>query len=89
MTDTKIVGLCGSIWKNSLNRKSLYEAFSLYGNCTFKEATLNLPLYNSDVESLGNPKSTLELSDDIKKVDGSIITCPEYNKGISGVLIWY
>ena len=75
MTDTKIVGLCGSIWKNSLNQKSLYEAVRLYGNCTFKEATLNIPLYNSDVENLGNPKYTLELSDDIKKADGLIITC--------------
>ena len=86
MTVVKIVGLCGSLRKNSFNRKLLFEAVRLYGNCDFTEANLNLPLYNGDEENIGKSKSVLKLHQDIKLADGIIITCPEYNKGISGVL---
>ena len=86
MAYRRVIGLCGSLRKDSFNRKLLYEAVRLYGKCNFKEANLSLPLYNGDVEKLGYPKATLELYDDIKKANGLIITCPEYNKGISGVL---
>ncbi|MDA1238657.1 MAG: NAD(P)H-dependent oxidoreductase, partial [Proteobacteria bacterium] len=86
MTDKKIIGLCGSLRKASLNRKLLLEAVRLYGKCDFKEANLNLPLYNGDEEDIEKPKSTLNLYNDIKAADGVIITSPEYNKGISGVL---
>jgi len=86
MTDKKIIGLCGSLRKGSLNRKLLLEAVRLYGKCSFKESNLNLPLYNGDDEDVEKPKSTLNLHNDIKAADGVIITSPEYNKGISGVL---
>ena len=86
MTDKKIIGLCGSLRKGSLNRKLLLEAVRLYGKCSFKEANLNLPLYNGDDEDVETPKSTLNLHNDIKVADGVIIASPEYNKGISGVL---
>jgi chromate reductase len=86
MTDKKIIGLCGSLRKGSLNRKLLLEAVRLYGKCSFKEANLNLPLYNGDDEDVEKRESTLNLHNDIKAADGIIITSPEYNKGISGVL---
>ena len=86
MTDKKIIGLCGSLRKGSLNRKLLLEAVRLYGKCSFKEANLNLPLYNGDDEDVEKPESILNLHNDIKAADGVIITSPEYNKGISGVL---
>ena len=86
MAYSRIVGLCGSLRENSLNRKLLYEAARLYGSCDFSESQLDLPLYNGDLESSGYPESTLKLSENIKDADGVIITCPEYNKGISGVL---
>ena len=86
MTDKKIIGLCGSLRKSSLNRKLLLESVRLYGKCNFKEANLNLPLYNGDDEDVETPKSTLNLHNDIKVADGVIISSPEYNKGISGVL---
>ncbi len=82
----KIIGLCGSLQKNSLNKKLLHEAVRLYGNCDFKETELSLPLYNNDEENLGFPKNVLNLTKDIKNSEGVIITSPEYNKGISGVL---
>ena len=86
MTDKKIIGLCGSLRKGSLNRKLLLEAVRLYGKCSFKEANLSLPLYNGDDEDVEKPESILNLHNDIKAADGVIITSPEYNKGISGVL---
>jgi chromate reductase len=86
MADKKIIGLCGSLRKDSLNRKLLLEAVRLYGRCNFREADLNLPLYNGDDEKVKKPPSVLNLYNDIKLADGVIITSPEYNKGISGVL---
>ena len=82
MTDKKIIGLCGSLRKGSLNRKLLLEAVRLYGKCSFKEANLNLPLYNGDDEDVEKPESTLNLHNDITAADGIIITSPAYNKGI-------
>ena len=86
MTNSQILGLCGSLRKDSYNRKLLHEAVRSYGSCNFKEADLKLPLYDGDEENLGIPKSALKLHNDIKTADGIIVTCPEYNKGISGVL---
>ncbi len=86
MTIKKIIGLCGSLRKGSFNRKLLREAVRLYGKCIFKETDLNLPLYNGDDEKIEKPTSVLNLYNDIRSADGVIITSPEYNKGISGVL---
>ncbi len=47
---TKLVGLCGSLRKNSVNRKLLNEAVRLYGICEYEELSLTLPLYNGDLE---------------------------------------
>ena len=86
MADKKIIGLCGSLRQDSFNKKLLLEAVRLYGKCNFTEANLRLPLYNGDDEKVEKPISVLNLHNDIKSADGVIITSPEYNKRISGVL---
>ena len=82
----KIVGLCGSLRKNSLNRKLLNEAVRLYGACDYTELSLDLPLYDGDLEQDGRPESVETLAAKVKSADGVIIVSPEYNKGLSGVL---
>lgn len=87
MSDTAILGLSGSLRKASFNRKLLAEAVRAFGPCTYTEADLNLPLYDGDLEEeSGLPESVKTLCDQIAAADAVIISSPEYNKGITGVL---
>lgn len=83
----KIIGLCGSLRKQSYNRQLLNQAVAEFGPCSYEEILLNLPLYDGDLEDReGIPDGVQRLVDAIKGADGVIVVGPEYNKGISGVL---
>ncbi len=82
----KLIGLCGSLRKESFNRMLLYEAIKMFKKCKFEEIELELPLYNSDIQNNGFPEKVKNLGDSITNCDGIIIVSPEYNKGVSGVL---
>lgn len=87
MTSISLLGLPGALREQSSNRKLLREAARLFGNCIYEEADLNLPLYNGDdEESTGIPKSVQRLANQITHADGIVVSTPEYNKGVSGVL---
>ena len=87
MTDLVLLGLCGSLRKGATNRKLLCEAARLFGSATYVEADLNLPLYNGDDEdALGIPVAVQALVDQIAAADAVIISTPEYNAMLSGVL---
>ncbi len=87
MADLKLVGLCGSLRKASTNRLLMHEASRRFGAADFIEGDLRLPLYDGDLEeSSGIPEAVQTLSDQIASADAVIVACPEYNKGISGVL---
>jgi len=73
--------------KDATNTKLIRAAAKIYGADTFVEADLNLPLYNGDVEEAdGIPASVQLLAQQISDADAVIISTPEYNKSISGVL---
>lgn len=83
----KLLGISGSLRAGSFNRKLLHEAARLAGEVDFTEADLHLPLYDGDEESAeGIPAPVQILADQIAHADAVIISGPEYNKGISGVL---
>ena len=83
----KILGLCGSLRRQSYNRKLLNQAVQLFGDCSYQEISLNLPLYDGDLEDRdGIPEEVQRLADAIKSADGIIVVGPEYNKGLSGAL---
>ena len=83
----KILGLCGSLRRQSYNRKLLNQAVQLFGDCSYQEISLNLPLYDGDLEDRdGIPEVVQRLADAIKSADGIIVVGPEYNKGLSGAL---
>lgn len=83
----KLLGISGSLRKDATNRKLIREAARLFGECDYTEADLRLPLYDGDLESAeGIPASVQTLADQIAGADAVVISGPEYNKGVSGVL---
>jgi chromate reductase len=87
MTQHRLLGISGSLRAASTNRKLVREAARLYGPAAYTEADLRLPLYDGDLESTeGIPASVQTLADHIAAADAVIISGPEYNKSISGVL---
>ena len=87
MTHPKLLGISGALRRASTNRKLMHEAVRLFGDCDFTEADLHLPLYDGDLEQAeGIPASVQTLADQIAAADAIVISGPEYNKMISGVL---
>ena len=83
----KILGISGSLRKDSDNSKLVREAARLFGDAELTEADLNLPLYDGDVEAeSGVPANVQALADQIAAANAIVISTPEYNAGISGVL---
>lgn len=81
-----LLGLCGSLRAQSLNRKTMLEAARLFDG-TFAEANLRLPLYDGDLEDRdGIPSLVQKLADQIAAADAVVIASPEYNQSFSGVL---
>jgi chromate reductase len=47
---------------------------------------IDIPLYNQDVEDQGDPEPVGEFKEAISMCDGVLISTPEYQHGMSGVL---
>jgi chromate reductase len=82
----KLLGISGSLREASFNTQLIRNAAELAGEVEFTVADLNLPLYDGDVEEQGIPDSVTGLIGQVRSADAVIISTPEYNKGISGVL---
>lgn len=87
MTKHTLLGLSGALRADSANRKLLREAARIYDDCILVEANLALPLYDGDDEvAHGIPMAVAQLVQQIDEADAVLISTPEYNSGISGVL---
>jgi len=87
MTQHRLLGISGSLRRAATNRKLVREAARLYGDANYSEADLRLPLYDGDLEDAqGIPAEVQTLTDLIAAADAVLISGPEYNKSISGVL---
>ncbi|MCA0042318.1 NADPH-dependent FMN reductase [Celeribacter litoreus] len=82
----KLLGMSGALRSESTNTKLMYEAVRLFGPSDFTRADLRLPLYDGDLEKEGMPEEVTLLAEQIRDADAVIISTPEYNKMISGVL---
>jgi chromate reductase len=82
----KLLGICGSLRRDSWNRKLLQEAARHFGPAQYSEADLRVPLFDEDLEAAGLPDSVLTLKAQVADADAVIIACPEYNKAPPGVL---
>ncbi|WP_025682345.1 NADPH-dependent FMN reductase [Paenibacillus maysiensis] len=83
-----ITAICGSLREGSFNRrvlKAMEELASKHWEIHHVDLS-TIPLYNSDIESQGDPQSVVEFKESIRKADGVLIVTPEYNMGIPGVL---
>lgn len=82
-----LLGISGSLRAESSNTKLMREALRLFGAAETAEADLRLPLYDGDLEAEeGIPAPARRLADQIAAADALVISGPEYNKGVSGVL---
>lgn len=87
MADLKLLGICGSLRSASTNRLLMRDAARRFGDAQFTEANIRFPLYDGDLEQEhGVPEDVQTLADHITEADAVIIACPEYNKGVPGVL---
>ncbi len=84
----KLLGISGSIRKESYNTRILHAA----AKCLPEGVTMSfsdcadLPLYNNDLDQDIKPESVERLLRSIKDSDGLLIATPEYNYSIPGVL---
>ncbi|MAN98423.1 NAD(P)H-dependent oxidoreductase [uncultured Roseovarius sp.] len=87
MANPKLLLISGSLRKGSYNRMLLAEAAEAFGPAEISEGSLDLPLYDGDLEEAeGVPEAVKHLAQQIKDADAVVIGAPEYNKGITGVL---
>ena len=87
-TPVRILGISGSLRKQSYNSALLRAAQALAGDdVSFESVTLHgIPLYDGDVEQQqGLPTSVSELKAKVLACDGLLLVTPEYNNGIPGV----
>ncbi|MEM9267470.1 MAG: NADPH-dependent FMN reductase [Pseudomonadota bacterium] len=82
-----LLALSGALRAGSTNTLLLREAARLYGAEHFAMGDLRLPLYDGDLESAsGLPEEVTRLASQIQAADAVIISTPEYNGNITGVL---
>lgn len=82
-----LLGIPGALRAASTNRLLLAEARRAFGDAQQTEADLRLPLFDEDVEiAEGFPKGVVTLHAQIKAADAIVISTPEYNKALPGVL---
>ncbi len=86
MTLPVLLGMAGALRAGSTNRMLVREAARLFGPADFVEADLRLALYDGDLEAEGMPAPVLRLAELIAGADAVVISTPEYNSALSGVL---
>ena len=83
---SKILGLSGSLRRESYNSALLQTAKSRFPEIIVMGSLHEIPLYNADVEADGIPDAVLELKQQLIDAAGLLLASPEYNNSIPGVL---
>lgn len=82
-----LLGISGSLRNGSYNTQLVLEAARHFAPDDYTHANLRLPLYDGDLEVTdGIPAEVQTLADQIAQADAVVISTPEYNKSLSGVL---
>ena len=87
--DRRVLALSGSLRKASLNSALLRAAGDAAPPGTqvmFFEGLEAVPLFNEDLESGIAPPAVKHLRDEVERADGLLISTPEYNHSMPGVL---
>ena len=88
MTELRVLGICGSTRRGSLNAAVLRAAVELVpaGMVIDPYDISAVPLYNGDVEAAGLPAAVVDLRARITTADALLLVSPEYNFSVPGVL---
>ena len=88
MADFKVLGICGSLRKASLNMVALRACHELLPSGMKLEITsiADIPMYNQDVFDAGIPQAVKRFYDEVAAADGVLIATPEYNFSVPPVL---
>jgi len=88
LADLKILGICGSLRKNSYNMSALRACGELLPQGMSLQITnlADIPMFNQDVFDAGLPPAVKRFRDEIVAADGLLIASPEYNFSLSGAL---
>ena len=86
MDTLKVLGICGSLRKQSTNLGLLkYARDNAPEGIEVKIADLTeVPFYNADLDGVPSPVQTL--LDDIEQADALLLACPEYNYSMAPAL---
>jgi chromate reductase, NAD(P)H dehydrogenase (quinone) len=85
---SNVITICGSLRKGSFNRMlaNALPGLAPAGMTIKASPSIEMPLYNADVQAEGFPPAAVALSDAIRAADGVILVTPEYNYTIPGGL---
>ena len=88
MSDVTVLGLAGSLRLASVNRGLLRAAVEASPPGVSVEIfeIRDVPLYDGDIEDLGDPPPVAELKRRLLESDALLLSTPEYNRGMPGVL---
>ena len=91
MPEIKVLGIAGSLRRDSLNRKLLQIAkgFASVAGTVVEEADLKelaLPVYDEDIETQGMPPQVMRFKHMVEAADALLVASPEYNHSIPGGL---
>jgi chromate reductase, NAD(P)H dehydrogenase (quinone) len=89
MADLKVLGICGSLRKASVNGAALRACGELMPagmTLSIYEGLGELPLYNQEIMDAGIPAPVQRLRDAIAGADGLLLASPEYNFSVTAAL---
>jgi len=83
----KLLGISGSLRKGATNTRLVHECVRAFGDCDFTLGDIRFPLYDGDLEAAeGIPAPVALLAEQALAADAIVISTPEYNKNLPGVL---
>src|SRR5204863_3707305 len=86
---SRLIGISGTLRRGSFNTALLRTAVEMMpSSAELKvESIEGIPLYNGDIEATqGIPQRVTELKRAIAEADGLLLSTPEYNNSMPGVL---
>jgi chromate reductase, NAD(P)H dehydrogenase (quinone) len=88
MAELKVLGICGSLRKASLNMVALRACSEMLpSGMALEIASIDdLPMYNQDVFDAGMPEPVKRIRSAIAAADGVLFAAPEYNFSVSAPL---
>src|SRR5207244_4842488 len=88
MAALKVLGICGSLRKGSLNMAALRACNDLLpqGMTLHITSIADLPMFNQDLLDAGMPEPVKRLRGEIAAADGLLFACPEYNFSLTAPL---